>query len=132
MDVPDLSDEMEEDDDDIGWDDDDNIDDENEDLLIGPVKCLFSDRIFNSANEVFSHCANEYSFNFLSFCCQWSLDCIGYIKLVNFIRSEVRFSSFDIKTFIYFIVTMKNHTGSRVSNVQFGLLLLSKLRKILA
>ncbi|XP_076466988.1 protein arginine N-methyltransferase 3-like isoform X2 [Babylonia areolata] len=99
MDVPALVDDnMEHDDDeeviddeeeDIGWDEgDDEVGEGNEDLLLGPVKCLFCESVLNSAREVFSHCVSHHSFNVLSFCGRWSLDCIGYIKLINFIRSQ--------------------------------------------
>ncbi|KAK7108799.1 hypothetical protein V1264_016465 [Littorina saxatilis] len=95
MDVPDLVDaDMEEEEDVVvtgmGWDedDDDDIGDGNDDLLLGPVKCLFCDRILNSAKEVFAHCGSDHSFNIPSFCGRWSVDCVGYIKMINFIRTQ--------------------------------------------
>lgn len=74
----------------IGWDDDDDVGDGNDDLLLGPVKCLFCERILHSAKEVFSHCVCDHAFGVHAFCGLWSLDCIGYIKMINFIRSQVR------------------------------------------
>ena len=83
--------EEEEEDGGMGWDDDDDDNnlDESEDVLRGPVKCLFCERILNAAMEAFAHSDNDHSFHLLNFCHRWSLDCIGYIKLINFIRSTV-------------------------------------------
>ena len=77
-----------------GWDDDDDVGDGNEDLLLGPVKCLFCEKILQSAEEVFSHCGCDHAFSVHAFCGVWSLDCIGYIKMINFMRSQVNSCNF--------------------------------------
>lgn len=64
--------------------------DENEDLLLGPVKCLFCNHILNSAKQVFGHSQSDHNFCVPAFCAKWSLDCLGYIKLINFIRIQVK------------------------------------------
>ncbi|NWU94075.1 ANM3 methyltransferase, partial [Upupa epops] len=48
--------------------------------------CLFCDRWFTSAEEVFSHCKTEHQFNVCDVIKKHGLDFYGYIKLINFIR----------------------------------------------
>ena len=72
----------------------DNTEDCSEDLqelgLEGPVKCLFCEEIFNSAVDVFSHCTEQHHFDVSTFCPAWSVDSIGYIKFINYVRSKVK------------------------------------------
>ncbi|NXN93716.1 ANM3 methyltransferase, partial [Rhinopomastus cyanomelas] len=50
------------------------------------TRCLFCDRLFSSAEEVFSHCKTEHQFNVCDVIRKYGLDFYGYIKLINFIR----------------------------------------------
>lgn len=88
----------------IGWDDDDDVGDGNEDLLLGPVHCLFCEIILQSAKEVFSHCLCDHAFSVHSFCGLWSLDCIGYIKLINFTRTQVTNSNTNTQHNFFFFL----------------------------
>lgn len=80
---------------DVDWEDDDEDDQDDdcdgEDLTKGPVKCLFCSNIMESAEDVFFHCQKLHNFNLFTICQHWQLDCIGYIKLINFIRSKVSY-----------------------------------------
>ncbi|XP_029438422.1 protein arginine N-methyltransferase 3 isoform X3 [Rhinatrema bivittatum] len=51
------------------------------------TRCLFCDRLFSSAEDIFSHCKAEHEFNISSIVHKHALDFYGYIKLINFIRS---------------------------------------------
>ncbi|XP_071135707.1 protein arginine N-methyltransferase 3-like [Mytilus edulis] len=73
-------DEIEDDDDDV-WDGDgEESPEENQ--------CLFCDQIFPSVDEVFRHCEKEHFFNIIDIGRKWKLDCIQYIKMINYIRSK--------------------------------------------
>lgn len=75
-------DEIEDDDDDV-WDGDgEESPEENQ--------CLFCDQIFPSVDEVFAHCEKEHFFNIIDIGRKWKLDCIQYIKMINYIRSKVK------------------------------------------
>ncbi|KAK2520354.1 Prmt3 [Columba livia] len=53
----------------------------------GPqTRCLFCDRLFSSAEDVFSHCKTEHQFNICDVVRKHGLDFYGYIKLINFVR----------------------------------------------
>ncbi|PVD29209.1 hypothetical protein C0Q70_11806 [Pomacea canaliculata] len=83
---------------DVDWEDDDEDDQDDdcdgEDLTKGPVKCLFCSNIMESAEDVFFHCQKLHNFNLFTICQHWQLDCIGYIKLINFIRSKTPSADF--------------------------------------
>ncbi|KAJ8416210.1 hypothetical protein AAFF_G00382320 [Aldrovandia affinis] len=51
------------------------------------VLCLFCDRLFNSVEDVLSHCKSEHQINIASLVRRYKLDDYGYIKLINYIRS---------------------------------------------
>jgi len=68
---------------DAEWDD---VDEEEMNVLVGKVKCLFSSKVFESVDELIHHLRKEYSFDLPHICCRFSLDCISYIKLINYIR----------------------------------------------
>jgi len=72
--------EIEEDDSD-GWEECDDVD-----IEIQKVICLFCDVTFSDAVSTFVHCRDAHSFNMCLVKKLHSLDCIAYIKLVNFIR----------------------------------------------
>ncbi|XP_009903779.2 protein arginine N-methyltransferase 3 [Dryobates pubescens] len=48
--------------------------------------CLFCDRFFSSAEDVFSHCKAEHHFNVCEVIKKHGLDFYGYVKLINFVR----------------------------------------------
>ncbi|XP_030906130.2 protein arginine N-methyltransferase 3 isoform X2 [Melopsittacus undulatus] len=50
------------------------------------TRCLFCDRLFTSAEGVFSHCKAEHEFNVCDVIQKHGLDFYGYIKLINFVR----------------------------------------------
>nr|XP_009686675.1 PREDICTED: protein arginine N-methyltransferase 3 [Struthio camelus australis] len=50
------------------------------------TRCLFCDRLFSSAEDVFSHCRVEHQFNVADVISKNGLDFYGYIKLINFVR----------------------------------------------
>ncbi|XP_053924237.1 protein arginine N-methyltransferase 3 [Cuculus canorus] len=50
------------------------------------TRCLFCNRLFSSAEDVFSHCKTEHQFNVCDVIKEHSLDFYGYIKLINFVR----------------------------------------------
>nr|XP_056707903.1 protein arginine N-methyltransferase 3 [Euleptes europaea] len=52
------------------------------------ARCLFCDRFFSSAEDVFGHCSSDHSFSIEMVIHKHRLDFYGYIKLVNFIRIE--------------------------------------------
>ena len=80
MDVANTVDEFEEDDSD-GWEECDDVDSE-----LQNVTCLFCDVTFPDAVSAFVHCCDAHSFNICHLKRLHSLDCIAYIKLMNFIR----------------------------------------------
>ncbi|KAK3097460.1 hypothetical protein FSP39_009818 [Pinctada imbricata] len=52
------------------------------------VKCLFSDLMFDSVEAMWSHCEKTYSFRIVPFAKLHDMDCIQYIKFVNFVRQK--------------------------------------------
>ncbi|NXT85836.1 ANM3 methyltransferase, partial [Zapornia atra] len=50
------------------------------------TRCLFCDRLFSSAEDVFSHCKTEHQFNVCDEIKKHRLDFYGYVKLINFVR----------------------------------------------
>ncbi|NXM72556.1 ANM3 methyltransferase, partial [Serilophus lunatus] len=52
------------------------------------TRCLFCDRLFTSAEDVFSHCRTEHQFNVSDVIQKHGLDFYGYIKLINFVRLQ--------------------------------------------
>ena len=73
--------EGEDEDDSDGWEECDDADTETQKVL-----CLFCDVKFLDAASTFIHCHNVHGFNVCLMQRLHSLDCIVYIKLVNFIR----------------------------------------------
>ena len=78
-------------------DSDDNIDDlgdddawQEEEMEQAPARCLFCEALLASPLPVFQHCVEQHQFDIRSICKYWNLDCFGYIKMINFIRSKVR------------------------------------------
>lgn len=67
-----------------GWED---MEDDTEAIT---VVSLFDDRTFTSAKEMLQHCKDKHGFDIWKIQIDHSLDFIGQIKLVNYIRSEVK------------------------------------------
>lgn len=70
--------------DDEGWEDAEP--DEEQDQIVS----LFDDKVFANTLSMLNHCKEKYNFDFLSIRDKFALDFYGNIKLVNFIRSEVK------------------------------------------
>jgi len=64
-----------------GWEECDSIYIEQQNVM-----CLFCSVTFSDAPPMFVHCRDVHSFNICHLKRLHSLDCIAYIKLVNFIR----------------------------------------------
>jgi protein arginine N-methyltransferase 3 len=82
--------------------DDDDVWDEEGDENPEESICLFCDRSFLSVDGVYIHCEKEHYFNITDIGRKWKLDCIQYIKLINYIRSKVKIFFF-IKTKVVLI-----------------------------
>ncbi|XP_052807943.1 protein arginine N-methyltransferase 3-like [Mya arenaria] len=81
-----LEEEDVDDDDDVCLGDDDAW--EEEDVPAQPARCLFCREEKPSAEEIFSHCVLHHSFDIHQMSHDWSLDCFGYIKMINYIRAK--------------------------------------------
>ncbi|XP_025945130.1 protein arginine N-methyltransferase 3 isoform X3 [Apteryx rowi] len=80
MEMPELSDGEE------AWEEEEE-EEEEEGAAEGPqTRCLFCDRLFSSAEDVFFHCKIEHQFNVGDVISKNGLDFYGYIKLINFVR----------------------------------------------
>ena len=55
-----------------------------------PARCLFCEALLETPDIVFQHCVQQHQFHIKGICKYWNLDCFGYIKMINFIRSKVR------------------------------------------
>ncbi|XP_038664284.1 protein arginine N-methyltransferase 3 isoform X2 [Scyliorhinus canicula] len=51
------------------------------------ICCLFCERLFSSAQDTFSHCKAEHQFDMTRIVYKHGLDCYGFIKLINYIRT---------------------------------------------
>lgn len=71
-------------DDSNGWEECDDVD-----VQLQHVICLFCDVTFSDAVSAFIHCCSAHHFNIYQLKLLHNLDCIAYIKLVNFIRQKV-------------------------------------------
>ncbi|KAK7925349.1 hypothetical protein WMY93_007659 [Mugilogobius chulae] len=85
-DVPDLSDEDDDADEDQWMEDDES---EAEKVL-----CLFCDRCFVSVEEFLLHCSSEHQLSLTRLIHKHHLDDYGFIKMINYIRSKKVTSSF--------------------------------------
>lgn len=61
-----------------------------EDVEVLHVKCLICEEIFNDASVMLDHCRSEHSFDFLEIRRLKNLDFYSTIKLINYIRLQVR------------------------------------------
>ena len=85
MDAANILDDYEDEDDSDGWEE---CDVDGDDTKLLNVTCLFCDVTFPDAVSTYVHCSNAHSFNICHMKRLHSLDCIAYIKLVNFIRQN--------------------------------------------
>uniref|UniRef100_A0A674GQK0 type I protein arginine methyltransferase n=1 Tax=Taeniopygia guttata TaxID=59729 RepID=A0A674GQK0_TAEGU len=67
------------------WDDEEEEEEEGA-AVAQQTRCLFCDRLFSSAEAVFSHCKTEHQFDVRDVIQKHGLDFYGYIKLINFVR----------------------------------------------
>ncbi|XP_070535885.1 protein arginine N-methyltransferase 3-like [Ptychodera flava] len=83
-DMPEL-----EDDDECDNDDDDAWQDVEDGVgfTTEPVKCLFCEELQTSPEITFQHCREKHNFDIGSIQRLHCLDCISYIKMINYIRS---------------------------------------------
>ncbi|KAK1292577.1 putative protein arginine N-methyltransferase 3 [Acorus calamus] len=71
------------------WDDWGTDEEDSEPDLL----CLFCDRRFGSVELLFVHCESNHSFDFPGLRKDLLLDFYGCFKLINYVRSQVRFTS---------------------------------------
>ncbi|XP_045610787.2 uncharacterized protein Art3 [Procambarus clarkii] len=74
-------------------DDDSECDDEEtweemEEVICGKTICLFCNNVSSTVHITFAHMIDAHGFDFVAFVCKFSLDQVGFIKLVNYIRRE--------------------------------------------
>ncbi|KAF4802053.1 Protein arginine N-methyltransferase 3 [Turdus rufiventris] len=67
------------------WDDEEEEEEEGA-AAAQQTRCLFCNRLFSSAEAVFSHCKTEHQFDVADVVQKHGLDFYGYIKLINFVR----------------------------------------------
>ncbi|CAL1546977.1 unnamed protein product [Lymnaea stagnalis] len=78
-----------EEEDECQWNDlGDEEDEEEMNMLHGNVSCLFCQCVETSVYMLLTHCTQIHNFDLLEQCKKGSVDCIGYIKMINFIRKE--------------------------------------------
>jgi hypothetical protein len=53
------------------------------------VTCLFCSQNFSSAEETFTHCRTKHDLDLVQWSRRHSVDCIQYIKMINYIRQKV-------------------------------------------
>ncbi|XP_033124195.1 protein arginine N-methyltransferase 3-like [Anneissia japonica] len=68
--------------------DDDTWDDFEDEPMNSDCPCLFCPRIFPSADQVLQHCNVVHCFDITTVQRKYDLDCISYIKMINFIRAK--------------------------------------------
>lgn len=69
--------------------DDDDAWEETEQDLQQPAQCLFCEKQLDTPGNLFCHCATVHAIDFRTVANEWNLDCFGYIKIVNYVRSKV-------------------------------------------
>lgn len=60
------------------------------------VTCLFCSHNFSSAEDTFTHCRIEHNLDLIQWSRQHQVDCIQYIKMINFIRSKVGLLLYEV------------------------------------
>lgn len=56
---------------------------------VSKVTCLFCSMTFTSAEDTFTHCQSAHDLDLIRWSRQHGLDCIQYIKMINYIRLKV-------------------------------------------
>lgn len=56
---------------------------------VSKVTCLFCSMTFTSAEDTFTHCHSAHDLDLIRWGRQHGLDCIQYIKMINYIRLKV-------------------------------------------
>lgn len=51
--------------------------------------CIFCAEIFNNAELMFDHCHSQHIFDMVGYCRRMNLNCISYIKFINYMRAHV-------------------------------------------
>lgn len=74
------------------WGDWRNDEDNEFEELESGFLCLFCDSTFSSCDSLFEHCRLSHCFDFCAIRKQLTLDFYDSFKLINYIRSQVRFS----------------------------------------
>jgi len=54
----------------------------------GHLSCLFCPAVYGTVSEAVSHCYIDHHFDLVKLKKHFNMDCYGYIKLVNFIRTH--------------------------------------------
>lgn len=75
-----------------GWDDWETDEDESESSYL----CLFCEARFPSSDDLFAHCRAEHSFDFHAIRRDLKLDFYGCLKLINYVRAQVRKSAASV------------------------------------
>ncbi|GFN80895.1 protein arginine N-methyltransferase 3 [Plakobranchus ocellatus] len=72
------------------WEDDysDGMQDEEFCPLHGSVTCLFCSDKAQSVEELLYHCSKHHNFNIVDVCRSGGVDCISYIKMINYVRQK--------------------------------------------
>ena len=70
-------------------DNDEDFEEEEMNFFEEPCKDLFSEKVFNSPSECFQHCQEVHGFDIKVFKKKFDLDCLSFIRLINYIRSEI-------------------------------------------
>lgn len=68
------------------WDSAEEVDEEPEELI--PTQCLFCTQLYSSVNEALDHIKAEHNFDTIKVCIHNKLDCIQFIKIINYIRTH--------------------------------------------
>ena len=74
-------------------DDYDDIDEDDSDIMKRQVKGLFTEKIFDNVKELFKFEAEMNDFNLIDVLTTYNMDMIAYIKMINYIRTEVIFKT---------------------------------------
>lgn len=64
---------------------------------VSKVTCLFCSMTFTSAEDTFTHCHSAHDLDLIRWGRQHGLDCIQYIKMINYIRLKVSPPPFFLK-----------------------------------
>ncbi|XP_042903537.1 uncharacterized protein [Parasteatoda tepidariorum] len=82
-----------------GSDEDDELQyvGEEEVTFSAPTLCLFCSEVFNQIELMFEHCRSQHMFDIVGFSRSVEMNCITYIKFINYIRAH-RMSSSEMRS----------------------------------